>query len=98
MNWDEDFLEAEYQHYWSLGAAECQRLLQDQQTGEAVRALLLYQIGQRCLQQQDLNRAIAHFTEALTLRPIWRSVWVEQAGCCCNWGTQRRRSSPAIER
>ena len=86
MHWDEDFSQADYQHYWSLTAEECQRLLQDQQVNETLKALLLYQMGQRCWQQQDLNRAIAHFTEALTLRPIWRSVWVEQAAALLQLG------------
>jgi len=78
MGWGEDFSDIEYQHYWSLPADECQQLLEAEQTESPVKALLLYQQGQKRLSAKDYDQAIARFDRALELQPHWHEVWADR--------------------
>lgn len=78
MSWGEEFSEADYQRYRHLTAEERQRMLQDEATPEAVTALLLYQQGQKLLQDKEFGPAIEQFDLVLNLRPHWPEVWTDR--------------------
>lgn len=89
MSWHEDFSEADYQQYWNLTPAARKQRLTDEQTAEALRALLLYQQGRQALDDTaipDVNTAIASFNAALQLRPGWHDVWAGHAAALLKAG------------
>ncbi|MBW4582096.1 MAG: tetratricopeptide repeat protein [Tildeniella nuda ZEHNDER 1965/U140] len=88
MSWHEDFSETDYQQYWNLSPEARGQRLTDQQTADALKALLLYQQGRQALDTHDVNTAIASFAEALTLRPGWHDVWAGHAAALLKAGEQ----------
>ncbi|MBW4468924.1 MAG: tetratricopeptide repeat protein [Stenomitos rutilans HA7619-LM2] len=86
MSWHEDFSEADYQYYWHLPPEARSEMLADEQIGESLKALLLYQQGRQALESNDVNTAIACFVEVLALKPGWHDGWAGHAAALIKAG------------
>jgi tetratricopeptide (TPR) repeat protein len=75
MNWCEEVSPEDYQRYWSLSPDDRQQMLQDEQISDALKALVLYQQGQQCLQENQPEQAIAHFEQASSFQPSAVEIW-----------------------
>lgn len=71
----EEISQAEYIKYWNLSQQGRTQLLEDEQTPDLIRAVLLYQLGEQLTEKEEFNAAIPSYEAALDIKPDYYKAW-----------------------
>ncbi|MBD1876595.1 tetratricopeptide repeat protein [Nodosilinea sp. FACHB-131] len=78
MNQEQDSSQAEYDYYWNLDQQERDQLLENEQTLDSIRVLLLFQQGLQLAKKEEFDAAIASYDKAVAIGPDHAWAWADR--------------------